>query len=278
MTKEITNVGLAGDWHGNLSWAQQRLTDFHHLDITTILHVGDFGIWPGAAGKKYLNNLNTSLQGYQQKIYVTPGNHEDYNQIKQLQKINSGENKGWLQNPEQSNIFYAPRGHRWEWNNTSFVSLGGANSIDRDYPHRVENETWWAEEQIKPYEAQKVAKAGYADVFIAHDCPMQVPLEGGHKAGKAGKWSKEDRTYADKSRKVLQTAVDGVKPKLFVHGHYHMFVDMNVTMTAGSEEYVTRIFGLSKDGDFDNIAYLELPSLNVEIIDYVYDPWAELFR
>lgn len=266
------NVGIAGDWHANLSWAQNRLTDFYNMEISTILHLGDFGVWPGNSGNKYLDNINLTLKNYKQKIYVTPGNHEDYDQIKNMMHIKIGSNKGWMIQPERPNILYAPRGHRWTWGEKTFVSLGGGNSIDRDYPHRVEGKTWWADEQIKPYEAKKVAKDGYADIFIAHDAPSQVPLQGGHKAGTAGKWSAEDRKYAEKSRKMLQIAINGVKPKLFLYGHYHMFFDDTIAFKSSTGNYNTRVVGLNKDGELDNIAYLELENLNLEMIDYDHNP------
>lgn len=38
-----------------------------------------------------------------------------------------------------------PRGHRWEIAGRSFVSLGGAPSVDYLQPFRHQGESWWAE-------------------------------------------------------------------------------------------------------------------------------------
>ncbi len=43
----MVRVVFAGDWHGNLLWATSRIQSIGSSGVKTILHVGDFGIWPG---------------------------------------------------------------------------------------------------------------------------------------------------------------------------------------------------------------------------------------
>ena len=55
-------VAIAGDWHGNLRWALDRIGDAHAAGATTIVHLGDFGYWvPDPATRKYLFRVEKRL-------------------------------------------------------------------------------------------------------------------------------------------------------------------------------------------------------------------------
>ncbi len=261
-----TYIGIAGDWHGNKGWSRLRLLDFAALGITKILHLGDFGLWQDNSGQKYLYRVNKNLEENSQTLYVTLGNHENYVLVSMLQPIIEGENAGWFHNPRYPRILYAPRGHRWVWNDVSFVSLGGGNSIDRAY--RQENINWWQGEQIGYGDVQRTREGGHAEIMVAHDCPAGVPLFGGHKAGVGG-WSAEDISYAEKSRVALRFAVDIVKPELYFHGHYHFFAEYKTILQDGNnQEYLLHSIGLDKDKAPNNIGVLSLPSKQFDLIDY----------
>ena len=256
-------VGIAGDWHGNKGWVRLRLTDFANAGITKILQLGDFGFWPGNHGRKWLHRVNKIATEFGQTIYVTLGNHEDYTQIAKL--VEHPTEAGWLHNPLYPSILVAPRGHRWEWDGVSFVSLGGGNSIDR--PWRTEGVSWWKEEQITLDDVYKTVSGGYADVMLAHDCPAGVPLFGGHKTA-AGDWPYDAFAYAQKSRDMMRQAVDGVKPKLFLHGHYHFLAEHDTFMHDGVSEYELHSVGLACDGMQNNIAIMSLPDMEMALIRY----------
>ena len=53
----MVQVVFAGDWHGNVRWATSRIESIRAAGIATILHVGDFGIWPGSFGERYLSTI-----------------------------------------------------------------------------------------------------------------------------------------------------------------------------------------------------------------------------
>ncbi len=44
-----SRVLLAGDWHGNLGWGLAVVDHAADAHAEVIVHVGDFGIWPGSA-------------------------------------------------------------------------------------------------------------------------------------------------------------------------------------------------------------------------------------
>lgn len=238
----MTNLGFLGDTHGNAGVVQWTLDQFKRHDVTEIMQVGDFGFWPGKAGQEFLSQVETHLALNGQTLYVTPGNHEDYTSLKYLHTREDG----WQEAREH--ILVAPRGHRWEWEGISFVSLGGAPSVDRgwrlDFQRRQGYPVWWKEEDITREDMDRAIEGGYADVMIAHDAPFGVPAIERGIAGNPNGFREEDLEYADAGRAKMLEVVSAVKPKLFFHGHYHWKVDDILTL----EDSEVSIKGLSADG------------------------------
>jgi hypothetical protein len=58
----MTTVALAGDWHGNVRWASARIADVAVRQVGLILHLGDFGIWPGESGEQYMLDVERGLR------------------------------------------------------------------------------------------------------------------------------------------------------------------------------------------------------------------------
>lgn len=264
---DTTRIGIAGDWHGNTAWAVACLQDFAQENITAILQLGDFGIWHDEAGQEYLATLNRILAENGQHLLVTLGNHENYVMVATLVTLTEGEFAGWQVNPEFPHVLYATRGQRWEWEGVSFVSLGGAHSIDR-YT-RTEGINWWAGEQISYADVMRTAAEGHADIFISHDCPAGVDLFGTHRDNETGpKWTEQALDYAAGSRNDLRAAVDAVKPDILFHGHYHHYLDTVTELVDAYDgtNYNLRTVGLDKDDCSNNLGVLELPSKEFTII------------
>ena len=239
-----TTVGLAGDWHGNLLWADKALRELARLGVTTVYHLGDFGIWPGPSGKRYITQVAVLCEALGITLVVTPGNHEDWDRIDALHTHREG--------PVEiaAHIWLLPRGYRWTHAGRSFVSLGGAPSID--YEYRTLNRDWWLGEQIPVDVAEQVAAAGHAEIMLAHDAgsvcvPKVAKIIGGNPFG----WSDSARQYADEGRKRIDTAYNGVKPRLYAHGHYHVVDD-----AYGPDD--ERLLSLHQDGQAGNLVTLDL--------------------
>jgi Calcineurin-like phosphoesterase len=257
------SVGIAGDWHSDLDWALNSLHTFKEANISVILHLGDFGIWPGANGAIYIRKLSARLIKNAQVLLVTLGNHEDYVRTAQAQPITEGEFAGWLQ--FAPNILIAPRPHRWEWLGRSFVSLGGANSIDREW--RTEGISWWPEEQISMGDVYRTIDGGYADIMIAHDAPLDVAIPFNHRDGE-NNWTTYGLNYAKESRMMMQAAVDGVRPKMFFHGHYHLSYDKFVTLGdfATDDVYTTNFIGMGMNQQKNNLGVLTLDNMDFRLL------------
>ena len=80
----MVKVVIAGDWHGNLPWPTSRIQSVGASDVTTILHVGDFGLWPGNSAKRYLQVIEKTCARAGVQLQVTPGNHEGWARLTAL--------------------------------------------------------------------------------------------------------------------------------------------------------------------------------------------------
>lgn len=254
MNARTDMIGVAGDWHGDTVAAFIALNEFKRNNIDTVVHVGDFGIGFGHSGGVFIRKVQNKCAQLGITLYVAPGNHEDYVRI----AAKPTNDEGWI--VYDKNILLAPRGHRWQVGERSFVFLGGANSIDREW--RTPNVSWWKEEQITLGDVYRTVEGGHADIMVTHDCPLGVPLP----LGSGQMWTEEGLKYATESRVMLRQAVDGVKPKILLHGHYHMFNDVHATLNDGVEDYVLHSVGLDMNGKPNNFGLLRLSDLHVTML------------
>lgn len=238
----MAKVFLAGDWHGNTQWARYAVKTLAEHGAKRVYHLGDFGIWPGPSGRHYLDHVNGACIKNDVTLWVTPGNHEDYSQINQVPVEDDG-----LQHLTDR-IKLVPRGYRWEDGGRSFVSLGGAPSID--FQHRMEGRSWWREEMITLREAEAVAEEGYADVMIAHDSPTKSTHVVEAIINRDSDWSPAGLRYAAEGRALMDIAVAGVQPRVFAHGHFHV---SDVRDTGR-----TKFLSLNMDGMVGNLVALDL--------------------
>lgn len=252
-------VAIAGDWHGNARWAIAALKALRSEDIKTVYHVGDFQFWPGRDGEKYLRAIERQLSLYGMTLYVTPGNHEDYVQLQA--KEASADGLQWF----SEHIAAMPRGFRWENGGHSFVSLGGAPSIN--FEDLKQGINWWPEEVVTLGDVYRLAEKGHADVMIAHDAPNGIPSLEELMRVNAEYWesrgigvSAKGIAYGDEGRNLMSQAVQIVQPEMFFHGHYHLDYAEEVSFDEGS--FTTKFVGLNKDDDPNNIAILDTVTLD----------------
>jgi hypothetical protein len=244
-------IGIAGDWHGNTGWAKDCINAFQEVGVKHIFHLGDFGIWGGHDGASYIRKVNKWLLQNDQTLYITPGNHEDYVRINASPVGSDG--TLWYQGLERLKVL--PRGFRGLLGHTvskSWVSLGGANSID--FKGRTEGISWWREESITASDVYNTIQGGYADFMFCHDAPTGIPMEYESKSETAG-WHPDEVRYSNAGREMLKHAVDMVRPSVLFHGHHHVYQDLVTTMKVYGDEayYDMRSLGLSCDNMKNNI-------------------------
>lgn len=252
-------IVIAGDWHINTEWAIHALETIAATGIKDIYHVGDFGFWPDEHGQDYLRVIDAKLSLTGSTLLVTPGNHDDYAFINSL----AADEDGLLIASE--NVRVLPRGHRWTVDGVSFVSLGGAASID--YETRTEGINWWREEAITYGDVMRTTSGGYADIMIAHDAPNGVSALSWTSKADTKKHSPEALMYSAESRYMMTHAVDGVRPKVFFHGHYHNAYMETTELGLPGDTYEVTSVGLAMNNEQDNLAILNLADLSVDFIN-----------
>ena len=250
------HIAVVGDLHGNWRWAVYCIGLLGDRGIKSIFQVGDFGIWHGIAGDEYLGKVCKALEEHDMKIYVTLGNHEDYDLVDSFEK--DGQGIAWFRH----NIAVLPRVYGFRHNGLNFLSLGGAPSIDFQY--RTFGRDWWAQEMISDEDVELAIETaqelGGVDVMLTHDAPdggtrvVQEILDTNPMG-----WSRKALDYASEGRLRMNKAVYSIMPSLLVHGHYHVYdygyIDYGEGHSSGA------IVSLEPDGNPHNIAIFDLENL-----------------
>jgi Calcineurin-like phosphoesterase len=242
----------AGDWHGNREWALSVIKRVPQLlrdqQTRLVLHLGDFGIWPGIEGRRYLDAVSAVLELVDAQLWFIDGNHEDFPQLARMAC-------GLLPDGRvevRPNIFHLPRGHRWHWHGLAWLACGGAVSLDK--AARSEGVDWWPQEEITSRQEAALVDSGHADVIVCHDCPSGVA----HSFPQPPSWwSAADLERSDAHRERLQRIVNAVQPAHLMHGHLHRAYQRSCDFGYGP----VQVTGLAADGSLRNFAVLDVESV-----------------
>lgn len=233
----MKKIVFFGDWHGVGSYAEKTLyrTD-RTLDPDIYLHLGDFGF---STYGNYSNRVDTVLKNLGKELWVTPGNHENYDLLKSFPY----DNRGLQQVGEK--LFVIPRGYSWEWNKVRFASLGGAYSIDR--PWRTLGKTYWLEEEITEEDFQKTLQNEDFQVLLSHEAPFFPPGRGDDSL--SYKLTRKEKRQSKKGRDKIARIIIEKNVKLNLHGHHHVKYERHLKNC--------RVIGLDCDGSsLDNNRFM----------------------
>jgi hypothetical protein len=252
-----TRVAVAGDWHGSALWLQSIVPAIHRTapDILTILHVGDFGIYPDRRGKGFLNAVDLSCLAVGIKhVLVTPGNHDHWPRLDQRFENRPGQ-------PAQlsKTVWALPRGYRFNLAGRSIMSFGGAASLDA--ARRRTSGTWWPTEMPTEDDVAAAVAGGPVDVLITHEA-----IEGGTRRVQSVlddnpmDWDSEALAYSALSRSRVTEVWAGVRPQVLTHGHIHVADSMSLPNGQ-------RVYSLAANGQKKNVGILQLADLAWTWID-----------
>lgn len=264
---------FAADWHGDAQWAVGVIQLVADRGLDTLYQLGDFGLFPGSWGRKYLdtlakaiNNINIDRAAKAQetgvpvvlfRLIVIPGNHDDYNRI-DLMKPDAD---GWLKLSKNiyHNMYFAPRGHTWVDSGCRFGALGGAGSVDKNI--RVVDKSWWAKEEITKEDCNvlidNVKNEGWdrLDFLLTHEAPAGPRLQSMFDEYNRPNWfTIEVEHYCWAQRVLLREAVDIVQPFVNVHGHWH-YKSKNIIEGVGlnNKDYISLVIGLANENSAGNL-------------------------
>lgn len=276
MTTDPEKVLIAGDWHGNTRWAVDVIWRARKLlegeELKVILHLGDFGFWPykvkdWAAGDRkpdglqYLLDVQSALELADAHLWVTPGNHDDYDAMDRWQGY-ARDVRVFPQTPlgEMDRIIVLPRGDRWAWHGRTWLSVGGAVSVDRllPSPGRFPHESWWPQEEVTDEQEAAIIAGGHADVMVCHDYPVRVQHSFDHHFQPG--FHPDDLWRAARHQERMQRIVDAVQPSHYMHGHLHRRYGRTYDWGWGP----VKITGLGMDGSAQNFAVLDVRDMTWE--------------
>ncbi|WP_185021493.1 metallophosphoesterase [Curtobacterium sp. JUb34] len=251
-----TRVAVAGDWEslGEHVFGKLRRLRLLHPDVRTILHLGDLRWEPPvrvSGGLLYrhdsfLPRLERELAANGHRVLLTPGNHDDWTVLK----------PAFLAHPERPrrlspSMWALPRGFRFTLARRSFLSFGGAVSVDADRG---------AAEAPTDEDVARAAPGGAVDVLLTHEPPNAGISEVEDLIARSGRWSQQRLQRSADSRRRIDRLVAAVRPTLTLHGHMH--VAGRVRDGNGHETIALPV--ATKPG---NIMLLTLPSLTVSDLD-----------
>lgn len=251
-------VLFAGDWHGNSSWAAQVVKSAAENGISLILHAGDFGVWPGKHGKRFLSRLDDICEEHGVDIAVTLGNHEDWGRLDTLwNNPKRSDEEGLLPlDLGTRHIRILPRVYRFRLGSLDFLSMGGAGSVDLDV--RTEGRDWWPTEMISEESVQQAIIGGPADVMICHetpDFPYAIPKVALLLQSNPLGFSQRGLSHSAKSRRRLTRAFEEVRPRVLVHGHMHV---KDSKVHVWPDGHSSNVIGLSEEYTSGNVLAMDL--------------------
>ena len=209
-----------------------------------ILQLGDFGVWPDAAGQAYLAHVSAALAAADAELWFIDGNHEDFPQLDRVARERGHTPGGRV--VVRSGVWH---GRRW-------LGCGGGVSLDR--AGRTEGVDWWPEEEITDAQEAAVIAGGPADVLASHDCPSGVA----HAFGRPPPgWSPADLARGDAHRRRLQRITDAVRPAHLMHGHLHRAYQRLCDFGYGP----VHVTGLSADDRLSNFAVMNVQTMEWQL-------------
>lgn len=239
-------VAVCGDWHGNVGWARMISRALPRLapDVTTILHLGDWQMPSGLVDELFAEtNIN--------RIYVTVGNHDRFDQITPLLNKYPGEavrvsDLTWI----------LPRPARLSIGGRRVLSLGGAASVDRK--SRIKGLTWWPDEAITDAHVAAAIAGGPADLMLTHESPAGTPVRPVREILRTNphRFPSTALEASAASRAQVSKVWDAVRPELLAHGHLH-------APGGGKTEDSRRVASLGRDGQEGNLAILDMRTLKM---------------
>lgn len=172
----MNRLFITGDTHGINDIRKLTNENFpiqEELDKSDVLCIaGDAAIcWTGGNADKQLQKW------YEDKPFTTfviDGNHEGHELLSKLPII---EKFGGKVHQISNSVFYAIRGEIYTINGKKILTLGGAESTDKQY--RVEGYSWWEQESITQKDfnnaLNNLERYNYdVDYFITHTGGSEV--------------------------------------------------------------------------------------------------------
>jgi len=245
-------ICCVGDLHGKINKMYEEIQAFEdRLDVifSYILQVGDFGIWTKDSivdrATKNHGDVGDFPAKYEQKIpvpvptFFVKGNHEDF-EFLSLFKL---DNKIVL-----PRLHYLSNGSRVKLGINDPVVIGGIGGCYGYSSYDRKDLKQCKQRHYTKVEIENLIKEGPIDIFITHDAPHNLEFKG------------FGRTYKAEAT-GLENVVKECRPKLWIFGHHHSHIITEIEDTL--------VVGLSKIGNYGNMAAVEVVKDRVDVLEIV---------
>lgn len=245
------HVVVAGDWHGNVRVVQRALPAVRGV-ASTMVHVGDFGLWDEAFFRSV--DYWAERTGIE-RILVVDGNHEHHGKLRATFEQHPG---GAVR--LSTTIWALPRGYRFGIGGRDCIAFGGAASVD--YLDRVPQRDWWPEEAPTDEDVKRAIEGGPADVMFTHEAVDGSGVGQVEEilAGNPLGWPAAALEYSQISRRRVSEVWQATRPRVLLHGHIHV-------RGTGHPAPDMRVESLAADTEPGNLVRLDLSDLAVSEID-----------
>lgn len=155
----MSRVFITGDIHQGIDIHKLSNSSFKiskELNRNDVLIIaGDVGlVWSyGKAAKGKEKYWREWFSNKPYTVFCVTGNHEAFPLIEEFPIVNFCGGKA---RKISNNIYYEIRGEVYKFSNKNFLSIGGADSIDKEW--RIEGKSWWPQEQIQLEDIDRAIK------------------------------------------------------------------------------------------------------------------------
>lgn len=202
--------------------------EFSRLNYIKDIKENDMLIVLGDAGINYcLDNEDISYKEYLKefkiKIFCVRGNHEERPEnIDSYKEIDMFGGKVYIEE-NYPNLIFAKDGEIYNIDGKSFLVIGGAYSIDKNY-RLLYGYKWFKDEQLTDIEMKNIlekVKGEHFDIVLTHTCPYKYePTE--------TFLNDIDQTKVDKTMEhFLDKVEESISYNKWYCGHYHIEKKIN---------------------------------------------------
>ena len=177
--QKFDRIFITGDQHGDIENISYLNFHEHLSENDLVISLGDFGVPYWSASKK--NKIDIETFELFNQIYtnyaIIQGNHSKrFERVKWFRQTEfCGGNSFYL--PQYPNFHFLQNGEVYNFNNMTFLVIGGGYSVDK-YIRIAKGWTWEPEEKLNDEEKSKIrnlisANANY-DFILTHVAPLEL--------------------------------------------------------------------------------------------------------
>lgn len=204
-------IYITGDTHRDFS----RLYGLEMTSKDILIILGDIGI------NYCLNDEDIKIKEFLKKLKVRlfciQGNHEERPEnISSYHELEMFGGKVYIED-DYPNLIFAKNGELYNIDGKSFLVIGGAYSVDKEY-RLLYGYKWFKDEQLSQYEMNNILdkySGKNIDIILSHTCPYKYEPREVFMAGL-------DQSKVDKTmERFLDEVEEKVNYKKWYCGHYH---------------------------------------------------------